>query len=637
MTRLLHKIDDPSQLRALAESDLPLLASEVRELTIDTVARTGGHLGASLGVVELAIALHYVFNTPEDRLIWDVGHQSYPHKILTGRRERMHTLRQHSGLSGFTKRSESPYDPFGAGHSSTSISAAMGMAIAARQKGEKRKCIAVIGDGAMTAGMSFEALNDAGQHRGLGLVVVLNDNEMSISPNVGAMSAYLSRILSGRVYTTIKDNTGRVLKKISEPLLGAARRAEEHMKGMITPGTLFEELGFTYFGPIDGHDFSQLLPTLRNIQRLSGPILLHVVTRKGKGFPPAEASPCTYHGVQPFDRATGRLQANGSIPSFTQVFSETLVNLAEKDRRIVAITAAMPEGTGLSLFQKRFPERFFDVGIAEQHAVTFAAGMACEGFLPVVAIYSTFLQRAYDQIIHDVALQKLPMILAVDRGGIVGEDGATHAGAFDLTFLRVIPDLVLMAPADENELRHMLATALASGCPVALRYPRGAGMGLDPALPAPLPLGVGRKLRDGKSLAIVAIGSMVQAATGAAELLKREGIQAAVYDARFIKPLDTNLLREAAGVGSMLILEENSVRGGFGAAVLEFLAEDGFLESGLRVRTWGLPDAFIPQGSRKELRVQLNLDAEGVARQARELMRLRQSAPLPRLAVNQRR
>ncbi|MBF0153283.1 MAG: 1-deoxy-D-xylulose-5-phosphate synthase [Magnetococcales bacterium] len=637
MTYFLNKIDDPSHLRALAEADLPVLASEVREFTIDTVARTGGHLGASLGVVELTIALHYVFNTPEDRLIWDVGHQSYPHKILTGRRDRMHTLRQRHGLSGFTKRAESSYDPFGAGHSSTSISAAMGMAIAARQKGEKRKCIAVIGDGAMTAGMSFEALNDAGQHRGLGLVVVLNDNEMSISPNVGAMSAYLSRILSGRVYTSIKDGTGRVLKRISEPLLGAARRAEEHMKGMITPGTLFEELGFTYFGPIDGHDFSQLLPTLRNIQRLSGPILLHVVTRKGKGFPPAEASPCTYHGVQPFDRATGRLQSNGVIPSFTQVFAETLVSLAEKDRRIVAVTAAMPEGTGLNLFQERFPERFFDVGIAEQHAVTFAAGLACEGLLPVVAIYSTFLQRAYDQIIHDVLLQKLPLVFAVDRGGIVGEDGATHAGAFDLTFLRVIPDMVLMAPADENELRHMLATALTLGRPVALRYPRGAAMGLNPVVPVPLPLGTGRRLRDGKGISLVAVGSMVHAAMTAAEFLKRDGIQPAVYDARFIKPLDAALLREAAGYGSMLILEENAVRGGFGSAVLEFLAEEGFLDSGLQVRTLGLPDAFIPQGNRKELRAELALDAEGIAQRVRDLLLARPAVPMPRLAANQRR
>ncbi|MBF0176050.1 MAG: 1-deoxy-D-xylulose-5-phosphate synthase [Magnetococcales bacterium] len=637
MTSLLEKIDEPSQLRKLAEAELPLLASEVRELTIDTVSRTGGHLGASLGVVELTIALHYIFNTPEDRLIWDVGHQSYPHKILTGRRDRMGTLRQRHGLSGFTKRVESPYDPFGAGHSSTSISAALGMAIASRQKGEKRKCIAVIGDGAMTAGMSFEALNDAGQHRGLGLVVVLNDNEMSISPNVGAMSAYLSRILSGRIYTTIKDGTGRVLKKISEPLLGAARRAEEHMKGMITPGTLFEELGFTYFGPIDGHDFTQLLPTLRNIQRLSGPILLHVVTRKGKGFPPAEASPCTYHGVQPFDRTTGRLPSNGVIPSFTQVFAETLVSLAEKDRRIVAITAAMPEGTGLNLFQERFPERFFDVGIAEQHAVTFAAGLACEGLLPVVAIYSTFLQRAYDQIIHDVVLQKLPMVFAVDRGGIVGEDGATHAGAFDLTFLRAIPDMVLMAPADENELRHMLATALTLGKPVALRYPRGAAMGLDPALPTPLPVGVGRRLREGKGIALVAVGSMVHAALMAADILKREGIQPAVYDARFVKPLDMALLREAAGHGAMMVLEENSICGGFGAAVLEFLASDGFLDAGLQVRTLGIPDTFIPQGTRKELRAELLLDGEGVARQVRDMFQFRQAAPKPKMWVNQRR
>ncbi|MBF0626094.1 MAG: 1-deoxy-D-xylulose-5-phosphate synthase [Magnetococcales bacterium] len=622
MYALLETIDSPHQLRQLPESELPRLADQVREFTIETVSRTGGHLGASLGVVELTIALHYVFNTPEDRLIWDVGHQSYPHKILTGRRARMSTLRQRHGISGFTKRSESPYDPFGTGHSSTSISAALGMALAARQKGDKnRKAIAVIGDGALTAGMSFEALNNAGQHRGVGLVVVLNDNEMSISPNVGALSAYLSRILSGPVYTSLKDGTGRVLSRISVPLRKAARKTEEHLKGMITPGTLFEELGFTYFGPIDGHDFGQLLPTLGNIRRLNDPILLHVVTRKGKGYPPAEHSPCTYHGVRPFDRKTGTLHPNGDRPGFTQIFAETLVAEAQKNPRINAVTAAMPEGTGLHLFQKQFPTRFFDVGIAEQHAVTFAAGLATEGLLPVVAIYSTFLQRAYDQVIHDVVLQQLPMVLVLDRAGLVGDDGPTHAGAFDLSFLRAIPDLILMAPADENELRHLLLTALDSKSPCAIRYPRGTILGLPPVPPAVVPVGRGRRLRNGGDMAIVGVGPLVHAALQAAERLAAEGIQAAVYDARFVKPLDEDLLREAAGRPCLVTLEENSVRGGFGAGVLEFLAGAGLLDNGLKVRVWGLPDRFVPHGNPDGLRGELELDPPGLVARIRALLK----------------
>ena len=615
----LTQINDPIALRGMPEEALPSLAEAVRTFTVDVVAKTGGHLGASLGVVELTIALHYVFNTPDDPLIWDVGHQSYPHKILTGRREQLQTLRQQGGLSGFTKRSESPYDPFGAGHSSTSISAALGMAMANHQLGRKRHTIAVIGDGAMSAGMAFEALNNAGRYKqDINLVVILNDNEMSISPNVGALSAYLSRILSGRMYTRFKGGTGKVLGKISTPLLGAARRAEEHMKGMLTPGTLFEELGFNYFGPVNGHDFGQLLPTLRNIKALSGPILLHVVTQKGKGFAPAEANPCTYHGVPPFDRQTGHIPNNGGHPNFTYVFSETLVELARQNPKIMAITAAMPEGTGLSKFQESLPHRFFDVGIAEQHAVTFAAGLACEGFVPVVAIYSTFLQRGYDQIVHDVALQKLPVVFVLDRAGLVGADGPTHAGAFDLSFLRAVPDLIIMAPADENELRCMLATAVQLAKPVAIRFPKGETWGLPRRPMTLLPVGVGRCLHEGgEQVALVAVGSLVHPACQAAMILAKEGISVTVYDGRFIKPLDEQLLRQAARLPYLATLEPNTVCGGFGAAVLEFLAQDGALDTGLNVRIWGLPDRFVPQGSLEGLYAMLRLDADGIADRVR--------------------
>ncbi|MEO5366545.1 MAG: 1-deoxy-D-xylulose-5-phosphate synthase [Magnetococcus sp. WYHC-3] len=615
---LLERINSPQDLRALPESRLPELAEEIRRFTVASVARTGGHLGASLGVVELTIALHYVFNTPEDRLIWDVGHQSYPHKILTGRRELMASLRQRHGLSGFTKRDESPFDPFGAGHSSTSISAALGMALAARLQGRQQKHIAVIGDGALTAGMAFEALNNAGHHRDCDLIVVLNDNEMSISPNVGAMSAYLSRLLSGGFYTSLKGRTERVLKRISPPLRDLAKRAEEHFKGMIIPGTLFEELGFTYFGPIDGHDLDSLLPTLRNINELNGPMLLHVVTRKGRGFEPAEANPCTYHGVPPFDPDTGAIPEDNGVPSYTKVFAETLVDLARDNPHLVAITAAMPEGTGLSLFQEHFPARFHDVGIAEQHAVTCAAGMACEGLLPVVAIYSTFLQRAYDQIVHDVCLQNLPVVFAVDRAGLVGADGPTHAGAYDLSFLRSIPNLTLMAPSDENELRHMLATAVQLGRPVAVRYPRGSALGLPREKPKIIPSAVGRLLHEGRDVALLAVGTLVRDALEAAQLLANEGISVAVYDARWVKPLDRSMVRRAAGFPALATLEENSTQGGFGAAVLEMLAEEG-LTAPRRMALWGLPDRFIPHGTQKELRAELLLDAQGLAQRLRQL------------------
>ncbi len=621
MYSLLETINEPHQLRALPETALRQLADELREFTIDSVAKTGGHLGASLGVVELTIALHYIFDTPEDRLIWDVGHQSYPHKILTGRRDRMESLRKRHGLSGFTNRSESPYDPFGAGHSSTSISAALGMALASRHQEQDRHAIAVIGDGAMTAGMVFEALNNAGEHqKDVNLIVILNDNEMSISANVGAFSAYLSRIMSGRVYTRLKGGTGKVLGRISPPLLDAARKAEEHMKGMLTPGTLFEELGFDYFGPIDGHDFNQLLPTLRNVSKLPGPILVHVVTKKGKGFLPAERNPCTYHGVSPFDRTKGVGLSRDVTPSYTQVFSDALIELAQSNPKIMAITAAMPEGTGLTEFNEQFPDRFFDVGIAEQHAVTFAAGLACEGYIPVVAIYSTFFQRAYDQIIHDVVLQKLPVIFALDRAGLVGSDGPTHAGTFDLTFLRAIPDLLIMAPADANELRHMLATAIASGKPAAIRYPRGSADTLPPEPIKLLSSGIGRILKTGSDISLLAVGHPVHSALAAAKQLETEGISVGVYDCRFIKPLDTALIRQAAKTKVIATLEENTILGGFGAAVLEFLAEDGQLDQGLKIRNWGVPDRFIPHGTQSELRAELAIDPAGIVQRVKQLL-----------------
>ncbi|MBF0590233.1 MAG: 1-deoxy-D-xylulose-5-phosphate synthase [Magnetococcales bacterium] len=624
MSSYLETINSPEDLRQLPEEQLPELAEEIRTFTIESVSKTGGHLGAGLGVVELTMALHYIFDTPEDRLIWDVGHQSYPHKILTGRRDQLGTIRQRHGLSGFTKRDESPYDPFGAGHSSTSISAALGMAMAPvpDDPDRQRRGIAVIGDGALTAGMAFEALNNGGQLDDTNLIVVLNDNEMSISPNVGAMSAYLSRILSGRFYTKLKDGTERVLGKISEPLRNAALRAEEHVKGMITPGTLFEELGFTYFGPIDGHDFGQLLPTLRNIKALNRPILLHVVTQKGKGFEPAESNPCTYHGVAPFDPQTGKIQSSSGPPSHTKVFAEHLIELAQQDARIVAITAAMPEGTGLNLFEERFPTRFHDVGIAEQHAVTFAAGMSCEGMVPVVAIYSTFMQRAFDQIVHDVALQKLPVVFALDRAGLVGADGATHAGTMDLSFMRAIPNMIIMAPADENELRHMLTTAVSLGRPVAIRYPRGAALGLEAEAPIHLPVGSGRVLREGEDVTILAVGSVVHPALEAAKRLDKQGITVGVFDARFVKPLDEKKIREIAQKSTRIVtLEENTTLGGFGAAVLEFLARDGLLDGKLIVRNWGLPDRFLPHGTQGEIRAEQKIDADGIVGRLQALMK----------------
>jgi len=606
---LLEQIDTPLDLRQLPEARLPELACELREFLIQTVAKTGGHFAANLGTVELTIALHYVFDTPEDRLVWDVGHQTYPHKILTGRRARMETLRRKGGIAGFPKRDESPYDTFGVGHSSTSLSAALGMAIAAEQANSDRKVVAVIGDGAMTAGMAFEALNHAG-HLKPDLLVVLNDNEMSISPNVGALSAHLTKLLSGRFFSSVREGGKRMLSRVP-PMLEVARRAEEHVKGMFAPGTLFEELGFNYFGPVDGHDLPTLVQTLHNLRALKGPRLLHVVTRKGKGYPPAEDEPVGYHGVGVFDPACGLKPArSGGGPSYTQVFGEWLCDMAERDERLIGITPAMREGSGLVEFAERFPNRYFDVAIAEQHAVTLAAGLACEGLKPVVAIYSTFLQRAYDQLIHDVALQNLPVLFAIDRAGLVGPDGPTHAGSFDYSYLRCIPNLVVMAPADENECREMLYTGFQLNQPAAVRYPRGKGTGVDvwrEEMRA-LPLGEAVVRRRGRDLALMAFGSMVEIAEAVARRL-----DATVVNMRFIKPLDEAVVvRLAAEHRWLVTLEENVVAGGAGSAVNECLAARNIH---VPVYNIGLPDRFVGQGERDELLAECGLDVEGVLRQ----------------------
>lgn len=606
---LLDLIDAPPDLRKLPEARLTALAQELREFLIQTVARTGGHFSANLGTVELTIALHYVFDTPEDRLVWDVGHQTYPHKILTGRRARMDTLRRKGGVAGFPKRCESPYDTFGVGHSSTSISAALGMAIAAERTGSDRKIVAVIGDGAMTAGMAFEALNHAG-HLKSDLLVVLNDNDMSISPNVGALSAHLTQILSSRFFSTVRESSKKVLSHVP-PVLEAARRAEEHVKGLFAPGgTLFEELGFNYFGPVDGHDLPTLAQTLRNLRALHGPRLLHVVTCKGKGYPLAEDEPVGYHGVGAFDPAHGLKPAKpGGGPTYTQVFGEWLCDMAGQDPRLIGITPAMREGSGLVEFAERFPDRYFDVGIAEQHAVTLAAGLACEGLKPVAAIYSTFLQRAYDQLIHDVALQKLPVLFAIDRAGLVGPDGPTHAGSFDLSFLRCIPNLVIMAPADENECRQMLYTGFQLNQPAAVRYPRGQGSGaaLQREMRA-LPIGQAEMRRRGRNLALLAFGGMVAVAETVAEQL-----DATVVNMRFVKPLDEALIAQLAAEHRCLItLEENVIAGGAGSAVSECLAARGI---DVAVRHIGLPDRFIDQGERGELLAECGLDVAGILRQ----------------------
>ena len=604
---LLERINKPEDLRQLDEAELPAVAEEVRRFLIDSVSKTGGHLAAGLGTVELTVALHYVYETPLDRLVWDVGHQAYPHKVLTGRRERMRTLRQKDGLSGFLRRDESPYDTFGAGHSSTSISAALGMAVAAERQGQTHRVVAVIGDGALSAGMAFEALNNAGD-MDADLLVVLNDNDMSISPNVGAMSNYLARILSGRVYSSMRAGSKSVLSTL-RPMWELARRAEEHMKGMVMPSTLFEELGFNYIGPIDGHDLPTLVKTLRNLRKQNGPRFLHVVTRKGKGYEPAEADAITYHGVTPFDPATGKIEKKPSGKTYTQVFGEWLCDTAAKDQKLIGITPAMREGSGMVEFAERYPGRYYDVGIAEQHALTFAAGLACEGMRPVVAIYSTFLQRAYDQLIHDVCLQNLPVLLAIDRAGLVGADGATHNGAFDLSFLRCVPNMMIMAPSDESECRRMLTTGFLHDGPAAVRYPRGAGPGvkISRAL-APLPVGKAELRRKGRDIAILAFGTMLAPALAAGEL-----INATVVNMRFVKPLDEDLLRELARTHELLVtVEENTVNGGAGSGVNEFLSAAGITTTVLNL---GLPDRFIEHGNAGELLRDCGLDTDGIRRQ----------------------
>jgi 1-deoxy-D-xylulose-5-phosphate synthase len=617
MTDLLKTIDDPKDLRELSRDQLPKLAAELREFLVDSVAKTGGHLSSNLGTVELTVALHYVFQTPYDRLIWDVGHQSYPHKILTGRRERMDTLRQYGGISGFPRRSESEYDTFGTAHSSTSISAAIGMALGARAQGEKRVAVAVIGDGAMSAGMAFEALNNGGIHKDLPLVVVLNDNDMSISPAVGALNRYLARLMSGRFYAATKKGLDSVLS-MAPPLREFAKRLEEHAKGMVVPGTIFEEFGFNYIGPIDGHDLDSLVPTLQNVRRLAldgeGPQFLHVVTKKGQGYKLAEADPILYHGPGKFDPAQGINTAKPSAPSkktFTQIFGEWLCDMAEADKRLVAVTPAMREGSGLVEFEARFPDRYFDVGIAEQHAVTFAGGLACEGMKPVVAIYSTFLQRGYDQLIHDVALQDLPVVFAMDRSGLVGADGATHAGAYDIPYLRCIPNMLLMAPADEAECRDLLTTAFKQNHPSAVRYPRGAGVGAVVSKELKeLPLGKAEIRRStsglqGKKVAILAFGTLLYPALEVAP-----EFDATVVNMRFIKPLDVDLVCKMAQEHDLIVtLEEGAVGGGAGSACLEALSV-----AGIQVPTLvlGLPDRFVDHGDHALLMKECGLDAAGI-------------------------
>jgi len=612
---LLETINDPSDLRQLDLGQLGQLAEELRTFLIQSVGQTGGHLASGLGTVELTIALHHVFDTPLDRLIWDVGHQSYPHKILTGRREQMDTLRQYGGLAGFPKREESPYDTFGVGHSSTSISAALGMAIAAQhaEKDDERNkhVVAVIGDGAMTAGMAFEALNHAGS-LDANLLVILNDNDMSISPNVGGLSNYLAKVLSSKLYVTAKEGSKKVLSPLPS-MLELAKRAEEHVKGMVIPGTLFEELGFNYIGPIDGHDVEILVKTLKNLKNLKGPQFLHIVTRKGKGFKPAEENPCAFHGVGSYDPDTGESLSNAGknkpevqSPTYTKVFGDWICDMAAKDSRLMGITPAMREGSGLVEFSEQYPDRYFDVGIAEQHSVTLAAGMACDGLKPVVAIYSTFLQRAYDQLIHDVALQKLPVLFAIDRAGLVGPDGPTHAGSFDLSYLRCIPNMVVMTPADEAECRKMLSTGFECNGPSAVRYPRGFGPGEQPATGLEtIPIGKGEVRKFGKRTAILAFGSMVTPAQVAAETLG-----ATVVNMRFVKPLDETLVQEMAEQHELLVtVEENAVKGGAGSAINEYLAAQGIT---VPVINLGLPDIFIEHGAHEELLSQHGLDAGGI-------------------------
>ena len=607
---MLEKINAPADLRELGIEALPALCDELRQFLLTSVSTGGGHFSSNLGTVELTVALHYVFNTPQDRLVWDVGHQAYPHKILTGRRERMDSIRQQGGLAGFPKRCESEYDTFGVGHSSTSISAALGMALAAQHKGEDYQAIAVIGDGAMTAGMAYEALNHAGD-LDANLLVVLNDNEMSISPNVGALRKYLTRLLSGRMYSTMREGGKKVLSS-SRSLSKLAKLTEEHMKGMVLPGTLFEEMGFKYFGPIDGHDVQEMVHVLRNLQKIKGPRLLHVLTQKGKGYEPAEEDPCAYHGVSPFNLATGLVASNKvSTPTYTQVFGQWLCDMAAQDPRLVGVTPAMCEGSGLVAFAEQFPERYFDVGIAEQHAVTLAAGLACEGLKPVVAIYSTFLQRAYDQLLHDVAVQNLPVVFAIDRAGLVGADGPTHSGNYDLSYLRCIPNMVVMAPADEDECRQMLYTAFCLDVPTAVRYPRGKGVGMMPQTGmTAIPLGKALRLRSGEGIAILLFGSLLDTALAVAESLN-----ATLINMRFVKPLDEAMVRELAQTHRLLVtLEDNAVMGGAGSAVNECLHTAGL---NVAVLNLGLPDSYIDHAQREEQLAACGLDAPSIVQRIR--------------------
>ncbi|MFQ3666419.1 MAG: 1-deoxy-D-xylulose-5-phosphate synthase [Sphingomonadaceae bacterium] len=618
-TPLLDRVKIPADLRKLRPEELPQLASELRAELIDAVSVTGGHLGAGLGVVELTVALHYVFNTPDDRLIWDVGHQAYPHKILTGRRDRIRTLRQGGGLSGFTKRAESEYDPFGAAHSSTSISAALGFAIANKLRGAPGKAIAVIGDGAMSAGMAYEAMNNA-REAGNRLVVILNDNDMSIAPPVGALSAYLARIYSSNTFLEFRDAVRQLAKKtLPRQLKEPARRADEFFRTLGTGGTLFEELGFYYVGPIDGHDLTHLVPILENVRDAAeGPCLIHVVTKKGKGYAPAEAAADKYHGVVKFDVVTGRQHkpAPGGPPSYTSVFARALAAEARRDDRIVAITAAMPSGTGLDKFAEEFPDRCFDVGIAEQHAVTFAAGLAAQGMRPFAAIYSTFLQRGYDQVVHDVAIQNLPVRFAIDRAGLVGADGCTHAGAFDITYLATLPNFVVMAAADEAELVHMTHTAaMHDEGPIAFRYPRGEGVGVPlPETPQRLPIGKGRIVREGKTVAILSLGTRLHEALKAADELEAKGLSTTVADMRFAKPLDEDLIRRLCATHEVVVTIEEGAIGGFGAHVLTMASDEGWTDSGLRIRTMRLPDIFQDHDKPEKQYAEAGLDAAGIVK-----------------------
>jgi len=620
---VLARVHVPADIRRLDLAELNRLAGEIRQMMIDTVSRCGGHLAPSLGTVELTLALHRVFNTPRDKLIWDVGHQAYAHKIITGRKDRFHTLRQKGGISGFPKREESPYDVFNVGHSSTSISAATGIAEARCLKGEDYKIIVVIGDGSMTAGMAYEGLNWAGDRK-KDLFIILNDNEMSISPNVGALSSYLNRVMTGQTVTKLKSEFKHFLKtipSIGDQMFRFTRQLEESLKALIVPGALFEELGFNYVGPLEGHRLDNLIKNLENVRKMDGPVLVHVLTRKGRGYSFAEQNPSRFHGIAPFCVETGEAAAGeNAVPSYTQVFGRTMVRLGRANPKIVAITAAMCDGTGLDPFAKEFPDRFYDVGIAEQHGVTFAAGLATEGFIPVVAIYSTFMQRAYDQIVHDVCLQNLPVVLALDRGGFVGDDGPTHHGLFDYAYIRSVPNIIAMAPKDENELQHMLKTATECRSPVSVRYPRGQGTGaVMDETPRIIPIGRGEILCDGSDLAVVAIGATVRPAMAAAEKLRPEGIGIRVINARFIKPLDRELLcRTATDLKKIITVEENVLMGGFGSAVLELFEQEGIRD--VRIRRLGIADEFATHATQAELRNMYGIDEEGITRAVRQMI-----------------